>query len=410
MNAPTPPAALDSTDDDASRAAHATLIERAALLGRVFANLADDYDRSGAAPLEQFQALREAGLLRANIARADGGYGAGLAVTRAIVGEIAYGDPSVALILAMHYSHHAMIVHDARTAARGGARDWPTALAQRLTRASLEGRALINAAQVEPALGSPSHGGLPDTVARRDGAHWRITGHKRYVTGAPLLGWISVLARTDETEPRLGHFLVPRDAPGVRIDENWDPVGMRATVSHDVLFKDVAIPLDDAVGLKPASLGVQRDPHATAWYFSLVATIYDAAARAARDWLLGFINTRTPGALGGAPLASLATVQESVGRIEMRLATSDWLLRSHADAIDADNAPATLSALVKHNVVDNAIESVQTALELAGNHGITRRNPLERHHRNVLCARIHAPSNSLLRTNAGRAALNAAVK
>ncbi|WP_310629885.1 acyl-CoA dehydrogenase family protein, partial [Paraburkholderia sp.] len=122
MNAPTPPAALDSTDDDTSRAAHATLIERAALLGRVFANLADDYDRSGAAPLEQFQALREAGLLRANIARADGGYGAGLAVTRAIVGEIAYGDPSVALILAMHYSHHAMIVHDARTAARGGAR------------------------------------------------------------------------------------------------------------------------------------------------------------------------------------------------------------------------------------------------------------------------------------------------
>ncbi|WP_237181545.1 acyl-CoA dehydrogenase family protein [Paraburkholderia tropica] len=410
MNAPTPAAALDSAADDAARATHAALIERAALLGRVFANLADDYDRSGAPPQEQFQALREAGLLRANIARADGGYGAGLAVTRAILGEIAYGDPSVALILAMHYSHHAMIVHDARVAARGGVRDWPPALAQRLTRASLDGRALINAAQVEPALGSPSHGGLPDTIARRDGAHWRITGHKRYVTGAPLLAWISVLARTDEAEPRLGHFLVPRDAPGVRIDENWDPVGMRATVSHDVLFKDVAIPLDDAVGLKPASLGVQRDPHATAWYFSLVATIYDAAARAARDWLLDFINTRTPGSLGGAPLASLATVQESVGRIEMRLATSDWLLRSHADAIDADNAPATLSALVKHNVVDNAIEAVQTALELAGNHGITRRNPLERHHRNVLCARIHAPSNSLLRTSAGRAALNAALK
>ncbi|MBN3810011.1 hypothetical protein G3N97_13050, partial [Paraburkholderia sp. Ac-20347] len=58
MNAPTPPAALDSAADEATRATHAALIERAALLGRVFANLADDYDRSGAPPQEQFQALR----------------------------------------------------------------------------------------------------------------------------------------------------------------------------------------------------------------------------------------------------------------------------------------------------------------------------------------------------------------
>ncbi|MEX3824388.1 acyl-CoA dehydrogenase family protein, partial [Paraburkholderia sp. BR14262] len=203
MNAFTPDAALARDEDQA-----AALIERAALLGRAFAALADEHDRNATAPLEQFRALREAGLLRANIARSDGGFGAGLAVARAIVAEIAYGDPSVALILSMHYSQHAMIVHDAREQTG----NWPAALAQRLTRASVEGRALVNAAQVEPALGSPSHGGLPDTLARREGASWRITGHKLYVTGAPLLTWINVLARTDEPEPRLGHFLVPREA------------------------------------------------------------------------------------------------------------------------------------------------------------------------------------------------------
>jgi alkylation response protein AidB-like acyl-CoA dehydrogenase len=48
---------------------------------------------------------------------------------------------------------------------------------------------------------------------------------------------------------------------------------------------------------------------------------------------------------------------------------------------------------------------VNIALELAGNHGIARHNPLERHHRNVQCARIHAPSNSLLRAMAARRAL-----
>lgn len=399
MNAFTPDAALARGDDQA-----AALVERAALLGRAFAAVADEHDRNATAPLEQFRALREAGLLRVNIARSDGGYGAGLALSRAIVAEIAYGDPSVALILSMHYSQHAMIVRDAREHTEHTG-NWPAALARRLTRASVEGRALVNAAQVEPALGSPSHGGLPETLARRDGDVWRITGHKLYVTGAPLLTWINVLARTDEPEPRLGHFIVPREAAGVRIVETWDPLGMRATASHDVVFTDVAIPIDDVVGLKPAHLGVQRDPHATAWYFSLVGTVYDGAARAARDWLLAFLNERKPGALGGASLASVPIVQESVGRIEMLLTANDWLLRTHADAIDAGTASAELSAMVKHTVVDNAIAAVDIALELAGNHGIARHNPLERHHRNVQCARIHAPSNSLLRTMAARRAL-----
>ncbi|TDV39073.1 alkylation response protein AidB-like acyl-CoA dehydrogenase [Paraburkholderia caballeronis] len=380
---------------------HHALIAAATELGQAFAEQAADHDRTGDPPAAQFDALLAAGLLRANIAAADGGFGAGLAVSRAIVGEIARGDPSVALILAMHYSQHAMIVRSERD----GLGEWPHALARRLTRASLTGRALINAAQVEPALGSPSHGGLPDTIAQRDGDRWRLTGHKLYVTGVPLLSWINVLARTDEPEPRLGHFLVPRDAPGVRIVETWDPIGMRATASHDVVLEDVAVPHGDVVALKPARLGLQRDPHATAWYFSLIGSIYDGAARAARDWLVSFVNERRPSVLGGASLATVPTVQETVGRIDVLLTTNDWLLRSHADALDASDPPVSLAAAIKHTVIDNSVAAVEAAIELAGNHGLARRHPLERHHRNVLCSRIHAPPNQLIRVNAGRAAL-----
>lgn len=71
---------------------------------------------------------------------------------------------------------------------------------------------MINAAQVEPRVGSPSHGSLPETIARRVGDQWRITGHKTYATGIPLLRWVAVLAVTDEPEPRLGSFLVPTSA------------------------------------------------------------------------------------------------------------------------------------------------------------------------------------------------------
>ncbi|MDE1180850.1 acyl-CoA dehydrogenase family protein [Paraburkholderia sp.] len=377
------------------------LIGRATQLGLTFSALAPEHDASGAAPREQFDALLRADLLKLVVSRADGGHGAGLAAASAVVRAIAHGDPSVALILSMHYCQHAAIVNSERASIG----DWPAHLARRLSREAAVGAALLNAAQVEPGLGSPSHGGLPETVARRDGDVWRITGHKRYVTGAPLLSWISVLARTDEAEPRLGQFLVPRDAPGVQIVETWDPLGMRATVSHDVVFSDVRVPLADVVALKPASLGLQRHPHNTAWYFTLVGSVYDGAARAARDWLLGFLNGRRPGALGGTSLAGVPTIQQTVGAIEVLLQTNDWLLRSSSAAFDRGEAPDTLAATVKHVTIDNAIKAVGLAIELAGNHGLARSNPLERHHRNVLCSQIHAPSNSLISGNAGRAAL-----
>ena len=271
----------------------ARLLARAQALIAELAALAEAHDASGAAPAPQFALLHQADLLRLTIAREAGGHGAGLASARAVVGAIAQGDPAVALILAMHYSNHAAIARSQR-AAQG---EWPAALADELIAASLQGPALLNAAQVEPELGSPSHGGLPAARARRVAGGWQLSGHKVYVTGGPLLAWISVLAVTDEPEPRLGSFVLPRDTAGARLLDTWNPMGMRATVSQDLVLDGAWVPDHHAVGLRPASLGLQREAHGIAWYFSLVATVYDGAARSARDWLGAFLNQRRPSAL-----------------------------------------------------------------------------------------------------------------
>ncbi|MDQ2151495.1 acyl-CoA dehydrogenase family protein [Alcaligenaceae bacterium C4P045] len=386
--------------------AAADLIARAHALRTPFADRAAEHDATGEPTTWQFQALFEADLLRLTIAPENGGHGAGLVVARQVVSEIAQGDPSVALILTMHYSYHAGIARAHREP--DPARDWPPHLIERVTQACLTGVSLINSAQVEPNLGSPSHGGLPDTVARRVGDRWRLSGHKAYVTGVPLLSWMTVLARTDEPIPRIGLFLVSNDAPGVEVVKTWDPIGMRATASHDVILRAVAVPIEDTIGLRPASLGLLRDHRDFAWYLSMMSSVYDGAARAGRDWLADFFNTRKPNVLNGAPLASLPTIQEALGRIEVLLGANAWLLDSHAAAFDAGTAPATLGPVVKHTVIDNAAQSMNLALELAGNHGLTRRNPLERHHRNALCGHTHAPPNALIRGTAGRAALAAA--
>jgi alkylation response protein AidB-like acyl-CoA dehydrogenase len=174
-------------------------------LADAFAADAGHYDATGDFPFDNFTKLFDAGLLGLVTAREHGGFGGGLADAQAVISEIARGEPSTALVLAMHYNSH----HFLRRFGK-----WPAHLAERVLLANRLGPALINNAQAEPRIGSPAHGALPQTIARRDGDHWCITGRKSYVTGIPILKWVFLLALTDEQEPRLASFLVPTDAPG----------------------------------------------------------------------------------------------------------------------------------------------------------------------------------------------------
>ncbi|WP_349531114.1 acyl-CoA dehydrogenase family protein, partial [Bradyrhizobium sp. NAS80.1] len=175
-------------------------------------------------------------------------------------------------------------------------------------------------------------GGLPATVARRTETGWR-TGRKIYSTGAPILKWNLVWARTDEPEPRVGQFLVTAGLPGTRIVETWDHLGLRASGSHDVVFDDVVLPLDHEIDVRRPADWRGLDVSQAATHTVLLPRFYDGIARAARDWLIEFVRQRVPSSLG-APLATLALVQEVVGGIEARLVVNARLIDSFAGDFD----------------------------------------------------------------------------
>lgn len=88
------------------------------------------------------------------------------------------------------------------------------------------------------------------------------------------------------------------------------------------------------------------------------------------------------------------------------LRANQVLLDDAAARTDAGEAPTPAdSGLLKYTVTGNAIRAVELALQLSGNHGLSRNNPLERHYRDVLCSRIHTPQNDSILVAAGRAQL-----
>jgi alkylation response protein AidB-like acyl-CoA dehydrogenase len=357
---------------------------------------AEEHDRDGSFPTPGIRAAHDAGLLTFTVGRQFGGHGGSLADTLRVVTALGEGDPSVALITTMTLLAHAA---QARTGA------WPERLyAEVLAEAAVQ-PTLINALRVEPELGTPARGGLPATTARRTADGWSLTGHKIFSTGAVALRWMQVWARTDEDTVRTGSFLVRGDTPGITVDPTWDHLGLRASRSDDVTFDAVHVDADATIGLaEPGPPG--SDPGGLmAWHGLVIGALYLGVASAARDWLVRYLHERVPTNLG-TPLAALPRFQAEVGEIEAQLIGATELLHTLAGQVDDGQAIGAKGAIAKVLATRAAIGSVERAVALIGNAGLTRRHPLQRHLRNVLCARIHTPQDDAVLGAVGRAALD----
>jgi alkylation response protein AidB-like acyl-CoA dehydrogenase len=368
-----------------------------AAMARDFATRAGAHDRDGSFPHENLARLHEAGLLALTVPRQHGGAGAGLLEAAEAIGLVAQGCASTALVFAMQLTQQAALARNERIS---------QALRARVAGDAVRDGALLNALRVEPELGSPSRGGLPQTVVRRqeDGS-LLLSGRKIYSTGAPGLSWMMVWARDDAAEPNVGPVLVPAHAPGIRIEESWDHLGMRATGSHDVVFEAVRLPASHAADLRPPAAWGAPDPAFASWNAATLGALYTGIARAARDWVVDFLRNRVPTGLG-KPLATLPRMQEKVGEVEALLAGNGRLIASLGAEFDAGRpAPMTEAHALKAVLMENAVRAVETAAALAGNHALSRSHPMERHLRDVLCSRVHVPSGEAAYVAAGRAAL-----
>lgn len=361
------------------------------------------HDREGTFPVEGLAALAESGYLALVVPSGLGGPESGVAPMTLSSAEIARGDPSLALALSQH------------TSVLGRTRDaqlWPEATFARITREVVTTRsgagALINTLATEPDLGSPSRGGLPLTRAERTPEGWRISGQKTFATGSAVLRWGIVSAAAEGPEgPRAANFIVPMDTPGIHIEPTWDSLGMRATASHTVVFRDV-LALADAEVPRPGSSPV---PFERAWSL-VVAAVYLGAAEAARDLAMDFARTRRPTALAGKPISSLPHIRARAGRMDLLLYQARGLLVSTARLWDQTADPASRAAMdgalaaAKVTATNLAVEVADHAMRLVGGSSLDRHLPLEQFFRDVRGGLNHPPQDDLALEILARQALD----
>ena len=377
-----------ATTVDVSEEALAALTER-------LAETAAQYDLTGEFPWAGVQAAHEAGVLRIGIGAEYGGPELSLTDQARVLVALGAGDASVALIAAQTISQHTL---------QAGLKFWPEDLYEEVVASTYERPILLNAVRAEPEWGAPARGGLPATTVTRVEGGWVLNGHKAFATASEGLAYHLVWAVEHTPDgPRVAHAIVPGDAPGIEIVKTWDHLGLRASSTHDVIYTDVLLPEDHFAGQIVTAItndGVREARIAV----SFVA-LYVGVARAAQDFLVRFAHDRVPTSLG-RPIATTERIQTVVGEVEAQLVQAEGLLYGLTRRVDAGiPVPAKEALVLKVLITRSAIAAVQTAVAAIGNPGLTRSNPLERHLRDVLCARVHPPQEDAALLNLGKAVL-----
>lgn len=375
----------------------AALVALAADLADRFAPRAAQHDRDNTFPFENFRELHEAGYLALTVPQAYGGGGISSLDLVFAQERLAQGDGSTALAASMHL---ALVGRLATT------RLWPEPLFATVCREIVERGALVNSANSEPDLGSPSRGALPSTTATRTEGGWLLNGRKRWVSLAPALTWAQVLATAVEVgqERRRANFVTRVDAPGIRIEETWDNHGMRATASHDLVLENVFVPagalVPDAGSVVPGD-GREWGPLATSAVFLGVAT-------AARNEAARFARQRRPNGMAG-PIAELPAIQQRMGELELLLLQARTLLYDTAERwqrFPAErDALAWRLAAAKYTVSNNTIRAGELAVRVTGSAGLARSSPLERYLRDLRVSIGQPPIDDAALATIGRAAL-----
>jgi alkylation response protein AidB-like acyl-CoA dehydrogenase len=365
-------------------------------LAAIAAEQADAHDRDNTFPFDTFAALRDAGYLALTVPKEYGGGGVNPLELMLAQERLARGNGSVALGVTMHLTV---------VAGLEGGRGFPKPLMERVYRDVVENGAMINSAASEPDLGSPSRGGMYATTAVRDRDGWRINGRKNWTTLAPGLAYtVVLLSEIQEDGSKIrGNFLVPMETPGVRIDETWDNLGMRATGSHDVVYDNVWV--TNEFRLPPS----KEAPNTKVSEWSLVGSaVYLGIASAARDWIVDYAKNRTPAGMSG-PIAELPTVQQKIARIEVLLLESRSALyhtiETWLDYPDSRPQIGWQFAAVKHAVTNNAVEITDLAMRIAGSAGQFRRFPLERYFRDVRSGLGNPPIDDIALSIVAKSAL-----
>jgi len=369
------------------------LVALAAELGHTrFAHRAAAHDRDASFPVENLRDLRESGLLTLCVPAARGGLGADFSTAMLVVAEIGRHCGATALSFNMHVSATlwAGPVADALDLTPAERADQEAHRAIHSERIVRHGKLY---AQPFSEGGAASAGKAPwGTLAKKVEGGYLVTGRKLFATLAGVADYYGVLCTLDTpgaSQRDALYLAVPADSAGVSVSGEWDPLGMRATVSRDLQLKDVFV--RDNARLLPEGRyfeATQRCPY----MFATLAATYMGIAQAAYDFTVQYLRAELPG-MPPVPRRMYPTKQLAVAQMRIMLEQARALFLQTAFGAQRDpDTDGRMRLLAGHHTIMESANALCTlAIRTCGGASMLKSLPLERLYRDSRCGSLMLP-------------------
>ncbi len=337
--------------------------------------LAAEVDRDHRYPVEAVKAAAEAGLLGVLIPREYGGAGLDALAFAICIEELAQACASTAVLVDVHTSvgsEPILLFGDEEQKRR-----WLPRL--------VTGELLGAFALTEPASGSDA--ASLKASARRSGKGYVLNGTKVFITNIGRAGLYVVFARTgtDEKAAGVSAFLVPGDAPGLRVGQVFHKMGLHGSPTGELVLEDVEVPAANRLGAEGEgfTVAMRALDSGRIGISGQALGIGQAAVEESRELLKERGHEQGDEFL----LADMATRLESAR-----------LLAYHAAWLCSQGRPFTRQAsMAKLHCTDTAMQLALDALQVAGESGAVSGSPFERHVRDAKALQIYEGSNQVQR-------------
>jgi alkylation response protein AidB-like acyl-CoA dehydrogenase len=363
------------------------LVNRVRSMGPVLAERAVRYDREASFPFENFADFRRAGLLALCVPTECGGLGASYSDYVRVSEEIGRYCGATALTFNMH---NATMLWCGQVADSLTMPVDQRAEHNRRRTAMFRGvveRGDIHSQPFSEGLAPGATSGVATRARAVDGG-WRVTGRKIFASLSGAAHFYNVICQV-EGEDTIRFLGVPADSAGVSNVDDWDPLGMRGTVSRTLLMDDVFVPADNE--WLPAGIynqAAERYP----WLFLSLCPSYLGLTGGVLDTTRAYLRGELPGQAAGArrdhPMKQMGWAQMQLRHQQARA----LLYRAVDEAtLDPSEDDLVMGWSAAYTVMEHAAEVASTAIRVCGGQAMLKHLPLERMYRDARLGSLMLP-------------------
>ncbi|NOX25172.1 MAG: acyl-CoA dehydrogenase [Deltaproteobacteria bacterium] len=238
------------------------------------------------------------------------------------------------------------------------------------------------------------------TTAVLDGDEWVLNGTKQWITNGGEANFYSVIAITNPEKGARGAsmFVIEDTDPGFSYGHKEKKLGIRASATRELIFKDCRIPRDRMIGRQGSGFitvmkTIDRSRPG-------IAVLGVGLAQGALDEAVKYAKQRIQ---FKKPIISFQAVQHLLADMAIETEAARALVYAVAAHIDAHpNNMSKASSMCKVFASDVAMRVTTNAVQVLGGYGYMRDYPVEKMMRDAKILQIYEGTNQIQRNVVGQ--------